>query len=53
MQEEEIVTCKICGRQFFALRPVEYDLECGQRCPHCGIWIPVQNVFDKKISKEE
>jgi len=49
MQEEKAmaksdnneVKCKICGKKFVPSKPNISGLDCGQKCPHCGIWTPI------------
>lgn len=51
MEQRNIVTCKICGKKFI---PTGQNVnvsgsDCGQRCPHCGIWTPVPFMIYREI----
>lgn len=49
MEQRNIVTCKICRKKFVPTRPNVSGLDCGQQCPHCGIWTPVPFLIYREV----
>lgn len=40
-KKDNEVKCKICGEKFEAKKPNISGKDCGEKCPHCGIWTPI------------
>lgn len=40
-KNENTVKCKYCDEEFIPTKPNVSAGDCGQQCPHCGIWTPI------------